>query len=85
MSVHSRPSIQYQDEMELGDRKIAKDCKKTLRIGRIRVLNVCAGRSFGAATHIITTKTLVIKVIENNEQELMQKPNPALKTKMEYK
>ena len=48
MSVHSRPSIQYQDEMELTDRKMTKDCTQPLRIGNIRALNGCA--LFGAAT-----------------------------------
>ena len=36
MSVHSRPSIQYQDGMELRDRKMKKDCTQPLRIGNIR-------------------------------------------------
>ena len=39
MSVHSRPSIQYQDGMELRDRKMTKDCTQPLRIGNIRALN----------------------------------------------
>ena len=39
MSVHSRPSMQYQDGMELRDRKMTKDCKQPLRIGNIRALN----------------------------------------------
>ena len=30
MSVHSRPSIQYQDGMELRDRKMTKDCTQPL-------------------------------------------------------
>ena len=38
MSVHSRPSIQYQDGMELRDRKMTKDCTQPLRIGNIRAL-----------------------------------------------
>ena len=46
MSVHSRPSIQYQDGMELRDRKMTKDCTQPLRIGNIRALNGCAGRLF---------------------------------------
>ena len=50
MSVHSRPSIQYQDGMELRDRKMTKDCTQPLRIGNIRALNGYAGRLFGAAT-----------------------------------
>ena len=50
MSVHSRPSIQYQDGMELRDRNMTKDCTQPLRIGNIRALNGCAGRLFGAAT-----------------------------------
>ena len=50
MSVHSRPSIQYQDGMELRDRKVTKDCTQPLRIGNIRALNGCAGRLFEAAT-----------------------------------
>ena len=41
MSVHSRPSIQYQDGMELRDRKMTKDCTQPLRIGNIRALNGC--------------------------------------------
>ena len=47
MSVHSRPSIQYQDGIELRDRKMTKDCTQPLRIGNIRALNGCAGRLFG--------------------------------------
>ena len=50
MSVHSRPSIQYQDGMELRDKKMTKDCTQPLRIGNIKALNGCAGRLFGAAT-----------------------------------
>ena len=50
MSVHSRPSIQYQDGMELRDRKMTKDCTQPLRIGNTRALNGCAGRLFGTAT-----------------------------------
>ena len=46
----SRPSIQYQDGMELRDRRMTKDCTQPLRIGNIRALNGCAGRLFGAAT-----------------------------------
>ena len=49
MSVNSRPSIQYQDGLELRDRKMTKDCTQPLRIGSIRALNGCAGRLFGAA------------------------------------
>ena len=49
MSVHSRPAIQYQDGMELRDRKMTKNCTQPLRIGNIRELNGCAGRLFGAA------------------------------------
>ena len=43
-------SIQYQNGMELRDRKMTKDCTQPLRIGNIRALNGCAGRLFGAAT-----------------------------------
>ena len=50
MSVNSRPSVQYQDGMELRDRKMTKDCTQPLRIGNIRALNGCAGGLFGAAT-----------------------------------
>ena len=50
MSVHSRPSIQYQDGMELTDWKMTKDCTQPLRSGNIRALNECAGKLFGAAT-----------------------------------
>ena len=50
MSVHSRPSIQYQDGMELRNREMTKDCTQPLRNGNIRALNGCAGRLFGAAT-----------------------------------
>ena len=39
MSVHSRPSMKYQDGMELRDRKMTKDCTQPLRIGNIRALN----------------------------------------------
>ena len=38
MSVHSRPSIQNQDGMELRDRKMTKDCTQPLRIGKIKPL-----------------------------------------------
>ena len=41
MSVHSRPSMKYQDRMELRDRKMTKDCTQPLRIGNIRALNGC--------------------------------------------
>ena len=41
MSVHLRPSIQYQDGMELRDRKMTKDCTQPLRIGNIKALNGC--------------------------------------------
>ena len=44
MSIHSRPSIQYQDGMELRDRKMTKDCTQPLSIGNIRALNGCAVR-----------------------------------------
>ena len=50
MSVHSRPSMKYQDGMELRDRKMTEDCTQPLRIGKIRALNGCAGRLFAAAT-----------------------------------
>ena len=50
MPVHSRPSMKYQDGMELSDRKMKKDCTQPLRIGNIRALNGCAGRLFAAAT-----------------------------------
>ena len=50
MSVHSRPSMKYQDGMELRDRKMTKDCTQPLRIVNIRALNGCAGRLFAAAT-----------------------------------
>ena len=50
MSVYSRPSMKYQDGMELRDRKMTKDCTQPLRIGNIRALNGCAGRLFAAAT-----------------------------------
>ena len=43
MSVYSRPSIQYQDGMELRGRKMTKDCTQPLRIGTVRALNGCAG------------------------------------------
>ena len=43
MSVHSRPSMKYQDGMELRDRKMTKDCTLPLGIGNIRALNGCAG------------------------------------------
>ena len=42
MSVHSRPSMKYQDGMELRDRKMTKDCTHPLRIENIRALNGCA-------------------------------------------
>ena len=50
MSVHSRPSIQYQDGMELRDKKMTTDCTQPLRIGNIGALNGGAGKLFGAAT-----------------------------------
>ena len=63
MSVHSRPSIQYQDGMELRDRKMKKDCTQPQRIGNIRALNGCARRIL-RPPHCTTTRTLLIKVIE---------------------
>ena len=34
MSVHSRPSIQYQDGIELRDKKMTKDCAQLLTVPR---------------------------------------------------
>ena len=82
MSVHSIPSIQYQDAMELRDRKMTKDCKQTLRIGNIRALNGCAGRLFGAATlhnHKNSANKSNRKAMNMNKSN--QTANPALKTK----
>ena len=84
MSVHSRPSIQYQDEMELRDRKITKDCTQPLRIGNIRALNGCAERLFGAATlhnhkNSANKSTCNRKAMNRNWSN--QKANPALKAK----
>ena len=82
MSIHSRPSIQYQDGMELRDRKIKKDCSQPLRIGYIIALNVCAGRLFGAATlhnHKNSANKSNRKAMNRNWRN--QKATPALKTK----
>ena len=83
MSVHSRPSIQYQDGMELRrDSKLAKDCTQPLRIGNIRALNGCAGRLFGTATlhnHKHSANESKGKAMNRNWGN--QKANPALKTK----
>ena len=84
MSVHSRPSIQYQDGMELRDKKMTKDCTQPLRIGNIRALNGCAGRLFGAATlhnHKNSANKSNRKAMIRNWSN--QKANPALKTKRE--
>ena len=78
MSVHSRPPIQYQDGMELRDRKMKKDCTQPLRIGNIRALNGCAGRLFGAAT-LHNHNKCNRKAMNRNWSN--QKSNPALKTK----
>ena len=82
MSVHSRPSIQYQDGMELRDRKMTKDCTQPLRIGNIRALNGCAGRLLGAVTqhnHKTSANKSNRKAMNRNWSN--QKANPALKTK----
>ena len=82
MSVHSRPSIKYQDGMELRDRKMTKDCTQPLRIGNIRALNGCAGSLFGTATlhnHNNTAYKSNNKATNRNWRN--QKVNPALKTK----
>ena len=82
MSVHSRPSKQYEDGMELRDRKMTKDCTQPLRIGNIRALNGCAGRLFGAATlqdHKNSANKSNRKAMNRNLSD--QKANPALKTK----
>ena len=82
MSVHSRPSMKYQDGMELRDRKMKKDCTQPLRIGNIRALNGCAGRLFGAATlhnHRNSANKSNRKATNRNRSN--QKSNPALKTK----
>ena len=82
MSVHSRPSMKYQDGMELRDRKMKKDCTQPLRIGNIRALNGSAGRLFGAATlhnHRNSANKSNRKATNRNRSN--QKSNPALKTK----
>ena len=82
MSVNSRPSIQYQDRMELRDRKITKDCTHPLRFGNIRALNGCVGRLFGAATlhnHTNSANKSNRKAMDRNRSN--QRANPALKTK----
>ena len=82
MSVHSRPSIQYQDGMELRDRKMTKDCTQPLRIGNIRALNGCERRLFGAATlhnHKNSANKSNRKAMNRNRSN--QKANPALKSK----
>ena len=86
MSVHSRPSIQYQDGMELRDRIMTKDCTQPLRIGNIRALNGCAGRLFGAAT-LHNRKNSANKSNRKamNRNWSNQKADPALKTKTENK
>ena len=82
MSVHSRPSIQYQDGMESRDRVMTKDCTQPLMFGNIRALNGCAGRPFGAATlhnHKNSANKSNRKAMNRNRSN--QKANPALKTK----
>ena len=82
MSVHSRPSIQYQDGMKLRDRKMTKDCTQPLRIGNIRALNGYAWRLFGATTlqnHKNSAYKSNRKAMKRNWSN--QKANPALKTK----
>ena len=82
MPVHSRPSIQYQDGMELRDRKMTKYCTQPLRIGNIRALNGCVGRLFGAAklhNHKNSANTSIRKAMNRTRDN--QKANPALKTK----
>ena len=79
MSVQSRPSIQYQDGMELSDRKMTKDCTQPLRIGNIRC--GCAGRLFWAATlhnHKNSANKSNRKAMNRNWNN--QKANPTLKT-----
>ena len=82
MSVHSRSSIQYQDGMELRDGKMTKNCTQPLRIGKIRALNGCAGRLFGAAT-LHNQKNSANKSNRKvmNWNWSNQKANPALNTK----
>ena len=61
---------------------MAKDCTQPLRTGRIRALNGCAGRLFGAATlhnHKNSDNKSTGKAMNRNWSN--QKPNPALKTK----
>ena len=72
MSVHSKTPIQYQDGMELRDRKMTKDCTQSLRIGNIRALNGCAGRLFGAATLHSHKNSANKSNRKSNEQELEQ-------------
>ena len=82
MLVHLRPSIQYQDGMELRDKKMTKDCTQPLRIGNITALNGCAGRLFGAAKlqdHKNSANKSNRKAMNRNWHN--QKANPALKTK----
>ena len=82
MSVRSKPSIQYQDGMELRDRKMTEDCTQPLRIGNLRALNGCAGRLFGAATlhnHKNSANKSNRKAMNRNWSN--QKAIPALKTK----
>ena len=84
MPVHSRPSIHYQDGMELTDRKMTNDCTQPLGIGNIGALNGCAGRFFGAATlhnHKTSANKSNRKAMNRNWSN--QKANPALKTKTE--
>ena len=65
---------------------MAKDYTQSLRIGRIRALNGCAGKLFGAATlhnHKNSDNKSNRKAM--NRIWRNQKPNPALKTKTENK
>ena len=82
MSVHSRPSVQYQDGMELRDRKMTKNCTQALRIRNIKAFNGCEGRLLGAATlhnHKNSANKSKRKAMDRNRRN--QKANPALKTK----
>ena len=82
MSVHSRPSMKYQDGMELRDRKMTKDCTQPLKIGNIRAFNGCAGRLFAAATlHNLKNSANKSKRKAMNRNWYNQKANPALNTK----
>ena len=67
MSVHSRPSIQYQDGMELRDRKMTKDCTQPLRIGNIRALNGLNKTERCRFSYLFLLKIILLPILPHGE------------------